>query len=482
MKTNLLSVAQAQASAAKIYLADGKAWAWAQDIFSADEIAFFSTVIEKGTNLVQLAKNGVVHVVAILPKEDKGETTTLEAVRRLGVSALGTLRQYYVDAVTVINAAEKNYVYQFVEGLVLANYQFRVYLTEERRPSTCLKTVEVLEKDLDKTTFAKLHAVLTAVCHSRDLVNEPYSALNSLTLAADFEKNLGAAGLNVQVLHKAEIEALNMQGLLTVNRGSNIPATFTIIEWKPANATNTQPIVLVGKGLVYDTGGYSLKPTGASMDHMKCDMGGAAVVSGVMEAVAKTNMPLHIIGLVPSTDNMCDADAYVPGDVINMADGTTVEVLNTDAEGRLILADALHYAKQYNPLFVFDFATLTGAAARAIGQTGCAIMGNVGEDIKKAVIESGYRTYERAMEFPLWPEYTEMIKSEIADIKNVGGPEGGAQTAATFLQNFTNYPWLHFDIAGVAFNFSNINYLVKGGTAWGVRGVFDFLENYAKKA
>lgn len=482
MKTNLVSVAQAQAGAAKIYLADGKAWAWAQDIFSADEIAFLAKVIEKGSSVIQLVKDGIVNVIAVLPKSDKGESIHLEAVRRLGVNALGILRQYYVETVTVINQAAVNEVYEFVEGLVLANYQFRAYLTEERRPSTPLKTVEVLAADLDKATFTKLQAVLTAVCHSRDLVNEPLSTLNALTLAQDFEKNLGAAGVNVKVLHKAEIEALNMQGLLTVNKGSTTPPTFTIMEWKPANAKNTQPIVLVGKGLVYDTGGYSLKPTGASMDHMKCDMGGAAVVSGVMEAAAKVNLPLHIIALVPSTDNMCDANAYVPGDVINMADGTTVEVLNTDAEGRLILADALHYAKQYNPLFVFDFATLTGAAARAIGQTGCAIMGNVGEEIKKAVIESGYRTYERAMEFPLWPEYTEMIKSEIADIKNVGGPEGGAQTAATFLQNFTNYPWLHFDIAGVAFNFSNIHYLVKGGTGWGVRVVFDFLENYAKEA
>jgi leucyl aminopeptidase len=238
---------------------------------------------------------------------------------------------------------------------------------------------------------------------------------------------------------------------------------------------------LVGKGVVYDTGGLSLKPTKNSMDFMKCDMGGAATVGGAMFAVAKAKLPVHVVGLVPATDNRPDGNAYVPGDVIKMYSGKTVEVLNTDAEGRMILADALHYAKKYKPQLVMDFATLTGAAAAAIGPVGVVCMGTADEKTKEKLKESGNAVHERLAELPFWDDYGDMIKSDIADIKNIGGPYAGAITAGKFLEHFTDYPYMHFDIAGMAFLKGTDSYRGKNGSGVGVRLLFDYFRKLSKK-
>jgi leucyl aminopeptidase len=481
MTTNLIRVAKADADAAKIYLADGQNWAWANGILDAAELAFVQKTAEKGAKNIQVNKAGQLIYVSILPADRSNASNASETMRRQAAKTIGGLRQYFAENVVIINTAADNFVYQAAEGLVLVNYQFRPHLaTSKRHPITSLKTVQVLESDLAADKFAQLHAVCDAVLHARDLVNEPLHVINAVTLAEDFDKTLSPLGVKVEILDKTAIQSLKMGGLLGVNQGSEVPPTFTIMEWKPEGAKNTQPIVLVGKGIVFDTGGYSLKPTPDSMDHMKCDMAGAALVAGVMQAAATTKLPLHLIALVPATDNHCDAKAYVPGDILTISSGATVEVLNTDAEGRLILADALHFAKRYNPAFVFDFATLTGAAARSIGQIGCALMGNADANLKNAVIASGYNTYERAVELPLWDEYGDMIKSDIADIKNTGGALAGAQTAGKFLEYFTDYPWLHFDIAGVAFFMQEDGYMVRGGTGWGIRSIYDFLATHAK--
>jgi leucyl aminopeptidase len=238
--------------------------------------------------------------------------------------------------------------------------------------------------------------------------------------------------------------------------------------------------VLVGKGIVYDTGGHSLKPTHDSMDYMKCDMAGAAAVAGVLYTIAKTKLPVHVIGLIPSTDNRLSADAYSPGDIITMSDGTTVEVLNTDAEGRLILADALVYAKHLSPELLIDMATLTGAAHKAIGEVGVVGMGNASDEIIANIVEAGNNVYERVAVFPFWEEYGEMVKSDIADLKNVGGGLAGAITAGKFLEYFTNYPYFHLDIAGMAFMKKPDNYRGTGATGMGVRLLYNFLNNYCK--
>jgi leucyl aminopeptidase len=275
-------------------------------------------------------------------------------------------------------------------------------------------------------------------------------------------------------MNKAQIKAQKMGGLLAVNLGSPQPPTFTVMEWKPRNAKNKKPYVLVGKGVVYDTGGLSLKPTPSSMDYMKSDMAGAAAVACTLYALAKNKVPVHVIALVPATDNRPGGDAYTPGDVITMMSGHTVEVLNTDAEGRLILADALHYAKRYSPELVLDFATLTGAAAMAIGSYGIVCMGNANSNIKESLRKSGEAVYERLAEFPFWDEYDELINSDIADMKNIGGPIGGAITAGKFLQRYVDFPWMHFDIAGPSFLHGPSSYRGKGGTGVAVRFLVDF--------
>jgi leucyl aminopeptidase len=224
---------------------------------------------------------------------------------------------------------------------------------------------------------------------------------------------------------------------------------------------------------VYDTGGLSLKPT-KSMDTMKCDMAGSAAVSAALCAVATAKLPVHLMALIPATDNRPGGNAYVPGDVITMFDGTTVEVLNTDAEGRLILADALAYAKKFDPELVIDFATLTGSAVAAIGSQGAVAMEAKASEAFIKLQKHGEQVCERLVQFPFWDEYRDMLKSEIADLKNIGGPEAGAITAGKFLEHFTDYPYIHVDIAGPAYLERRDNYRGLGGTGFGVRLLFDY--------
>jgi leucyl aminopeptidase len=310
-------------------------------------------------------------------------------------------------------------------------------------------------------------------------VNEPVNFLTATQLSKEFQKMGKAAGFNVEVFNKEKIKALKMGGLLAVNLGSIEPPTFSIMEYKPKNAKNKQPVILVGKGVVYDTGGVSLKPTANSMDMMKCDMAGSAAVGCTMYAIAKAKLPVYVIGLVPATDNRPGENAYVPGDVITMYNGMTVEMLNADAEGRMILADALAYAQKYNPKLVIDLATLTGAAVAAIGTSGIVAMGTADEKTKNKLKQSGNNVFERLAEMPFWDDYDELIKSDIADMKNLGGPYAGSITAGKFLARYISYPWMHFDIAGPAFLTAKDGYRIKGGTGVGVRLLFDYLKNNA---
>lgn len=213
------------------------------------------------------------------------------------------------------------------------------------------------------------------------------------------------------------------------------------------------------------------------MTIMKADMGGGAAVAGAMYAIAKNKLPVHVIGLVPATDNRLNNNAYVPGDVVTMHSGKTVEVLNTDAEGRMILADALSYAQKYKPELVIDLATLTGASMRALGHIGTAAMGTAEKNSMEQLKSSGEEVYERIAEFPFWDEYGDMIKSDIADIKNIGGPVAGSITAGKFLEHFTDYPWIHLDIAGPAILDGKDAYRTKGGSGVGVRLLYNFFRN-----
>jgi leucyl aminopeptidase len=331
---------------------------------------------------------------------------------------------------------------------------------------------------VDAKELSTLNNVLKSVYWARDMVNEPVNYLTAPQLAKEIEKLSSVANLEVTIFEKSKIEALKMGGLLAVNKGSIDPPTFTVMEYKPKNPINKKPIVLVGKGVVYDTGGLSLKPTASSMDLMKSDMAGAACMAGTVYAAALNELDVHVIGLIPATDNRPGGNAYTPGDVITMYDGTTVEVLNTDAEGRMILADALAYSNRLNPELVIDAATLTGAAVVAIGTKASCLMGNASQEILDALTKSGNEVHERLVQLPFWDEYLEDMKSSVADLKNIGGKYAGMITAGKFLEHFVKSPYVHLDIAGPAFLEVAQNYKGKGGTGVGIRMLSNYLQNY----
>ncbi len=406
------------------------------------------------------------------PAEEKRPETALEKMRRAGADWMETVKQEKIDRLVVAGFTGSAHTLAFLEGFLLGGYTFPKYRKE--KDDFLPAEVWVLDSQVTTGMLDELTVVTEAVCWARDLVNEPLSHLTALQLAEEFSRQGETAGFGVEIFHKQKIQSLKMGGLLAVNRGSIDPPTFTVMEWKPANAPAMQPVVLVGKGIVYDTGGLSLKPTPKSMDYMKSDMAGAAVVGAVIGAAARMKLPLHLVGLVPATDNRPDGNALTPGDVITMYDGTTVEVLNTDAEGRLILADALSYAKKFNPRLVIDVATLTGSAAMISSSHGLVAMGNSPHYLG-LMQQSGWEVYERVVELPLWEEFANPLKSDIADLTNLGSREGQTTIAGKFLEHFTAYDWIHLDIAGNAFLFEKDGYRPKGGSGSGIRLLLNFL-------
>ncbi|MFT5777635.1 MAG: leucyl aminopeptidase [Crocinitomicaceae bacterium] len=375
-------------------------------------------------------------------------------------------------------SGNSEHVYSFLEGFLLGSYQFIKYFKDADKKAFQLKHIYVAD-DISDSAITELTNSTEAVFWARDMVNEPVSFLNAEQLAEEIVELGNNSDLQVTILEKAQIEALKMGGLLAVNKGSIDPPTFVIAEYKGKNAVNKKPIVLVGKGVVYDTGGLSLKPTPNSMDIMKSDMGGAACMAGAIYLAALQQLPLHIIALIPATDNRPGLNAYAPGDIVTMYDGTTVEVLNTDAEGRMILADALAYSKRYDPELVIDAATLTGAAHRAVGAQATCMMGTADDRYFDQLEKAGLHTYERLVRFPFWEEYFEEMKSPIADLKNLGGASAGMITAGMFLEHFCEAPYIHLDIAGPAWLDSPSAYRTKGGSGVGVRMIYQFLKNYA---
>ena len=480
MQTTIRLTPSFKANDSLILLVDDKG-TLPKGVFSKPEMSF----IEKELNADK--KNIVINqykrLVAIFqPEKSKDINKLLEKCRKTGDGILSTINKHKIGKIIIVDLINQPaFALAIAEGLALGNYQFLKYQKNKKKDENSLREIAIVSKELRPIEAQKMENVVDAVCRARTLVNEPQSWLTAPQLASEFLKLGKDGGFEVTVLNKEKIKSFKMGGLLAVNLGSKQPPTFTIMEWKPKNAINKKPFVLIGKGVVYDTGGLSLKPTPNSMDYMKSDMAGGAAVGCAIYALAKNKIPVHVIGLVPATDNKLADDAYTPGDVITMMSGLTVEVLNTDAEGRLILADALHFAKRYKPELVLDFATLTGAAAAAVGPFGIVCMGTAEEKDKKQLRESGEYVYERLAEFPFWDEYDELIKSDIADIKNIGGATGGAITAGKFLQRFVEFPWMHFDIAGPSFLHSSSSYRGKGGTGVGVRLLVDYFTRMSAK-
>lgn len=399
-----------------------------------------------------------------------------EAYRKAGDTLNTLLKQHEIDKIQICDHTKEGMGLYFAEGIILGNYSFDKYKTKKDKSK--LKEVILYNDVISQKQIDRMNISNEATYWSRDLLNEPHSTLSSTAIAKEFKKMGKQSGAKVEVLTKAKIESLKMGGLLAVNKGSINPPTFTVMEWKPEKPTNKKPLIFVGKGVVFDTGGLNIK-TGDSMYGMHMDMGGAAAASTALFAIAKAKLNVHAIALIPATDNRPDGNAYAPGDVIKMHNGKTVEVINTDAEGRMILADALSYAQKYKPELVIDLATLTGAAARAIGKHGIVTMKNKDVNLK-ALNESSEQVYERLVEFPMWDEYGEMIKSDIADIKNLGGAEAGAISAGKFLEHFVDYPWVHLDIAGPAMLSSRDSYRGKGGSGVGTRLLFEYAQQMGK--
>ena len=471
MKTKIFkTLALPDSGTMAILLQDGETFPLT---LSAEEGGLWNKKPEKTDTL--LIQRLPYHIFLVKPDHSKAHHLVLESYRKAGAKWMEAVKTEKTETVFIAGNSDPEFTLAFAEGFLLAGYTFSKYKKEKDDFVPAVLNVvheAILQEQLDELT-----SVLKAVWWARDLVNEPLSYLTAVQLSQEILQKGEESGFSVEVFHKQKIVSLKMGGLLAVNKGSIDPPTFTVLEWKPENANNTRPIVLVGKGVVYDTGGLSLKPTPKSMDYMKCDMAGAAAVAAVIYAAALSNLPVNLVGLIPATDNRPDGNAYVPGDVINMFDGTTVEVLNTDAEGRLLLADALSYAKKHDPELVIDLATLTGAASIISGSYGIVAMGNTPENLEK-LKKSGEEVFERLVEMPLWEEFGLSLKSDVADMCNMGNREGQTIIAGKFLEHFTDYPWIHLDIAGTAWLFEKDGWRPKGGTGSGVRLLCNFLKKF----
>jgi leucyl aminopeptidase len=418
----------------------------------------------------------------------RSEHERLDALRVAAAQAAAHARQVQAGSVAVVlSEAPAPEVAALAEGFVLGSYRFDEHRTlkgDEPGPVERLDVhVEGEEGPLGAVATRAVE-IAEAACLARDLVNLSPDQKSPRLLAERIQKRLKPHGVKCEVWDKKKITKEKMGGLLAVNRGSVEEPRVAILEHKPRKPVNKRPVVLVGKGVTFDTGGLSLKPTKGSMDKMKADMGGAAAVVGAMEAAARVDLPVHLVAIIPMTDNRPGGDAYVPGDVVQMRAPVTVEVLNTDAEGRMLLADGLDLAKGYDPYFVLDVATLTGAQRVALGDRVAAVMAPAPDTLGLVdqLEAAGERTGEYAARLPMPMAYADLLKSTVADLKNVGGREAGAITAGWFLQRFTQnddgepaYPWAHLDIAGPSFADSPMPYRPAGGTGFGVRLLVDML-------
>lgn len=375
------------------------------------------------------------------------------------------------------------YVQAAAEGAYLGMYELGLYKTESGSPErkkTKLDWIQIVAPDTDDSyaAFVKGQQIAAAQCRALDIVNRAPNYKYAETLAEIAESSGREHGYKVRIYRLQELQEMAFGGLLGVNQGSHNPPVFIEMEYEPANKPEAplKKVAFVGKGVTFDTGGISIKGA-ENMMWMKSDLGGAAAVIGAMEAAARLQLPVRLVGAVPATDNMPDGKAMVPGDVLTTYSGITVEVENTDAEGRLILADALSWVvQQHSPDAVIDLATLTGACIMALGYQAAGLF-TPNDELAQALAAAGDSCGERVWRLPLWDEYADSLKSDVADLKNMGGRGAGAVTAAKFLEKFTaKHPaWAHLDIAGVALADSEYGSM-RHATGYGVRLLVNYLE------
>jgi leucyl aminopeptidase len=397
---------------------------------------------------------------------EKGKTSA-EVMRQAGGKAAACLRDAGMKKIAL-----STFVFphldllpmDFIEGSVLGLYTYDRYKGEKKKKrvssmSILAKPAEEIEADLAWT-----RTLTSAVCFARDLVNTPANDMTPSQLAKE-ALSLKRKNLSVRVLERKDALRAGMGAYLSVARGSGEPPKFIVLDYEGAGGA---PVVLVGKAVTFDSGGISLKPS-EGLEKMKYDMAGGAAVLGVIKAASVSRLPVHVVGLVPAAENLPGGSASKPGDVVSTACGKSVEIINTDAEGRLVVADAICYARRFAPRAVIDIATLTGACSVALGSEAIAMMGN-DRELLDIFRKAGESTYERVWEMPLFEEYNEYLKSDIADIKNVGGRSGSLVTSAIFLSKFAgDVPWVHLDIAGTAWVEKEKPHIPKGASGVGVR-------------
>ena len=411
---------------------------------------------EAGSRLLLPTAGGSALLIGLGAKKDYDARAAAKACRTLAAALVERPATSAVIAVEDFLPRGRDIawlVHTLVAAIGDAAYRFHQYKGKEETSPVKLEKVQLAvgrkQADAARQACREAAAIVTGSNRARDLGNTPPNVCYPESLA-DEAHRLATQHRNLKatVLDERDLEKLGAGAILAVGKGSERPPRLIAMEYSGGDKDEA-PIVLVGKGITFDTGGISLKP-GAEMDEMKYDMCGAASVFGVIEALCELELPINVVGVVTSAENMPDGRATRPGDIITTLSGQTVEILNTDAEGRLVLADALTWAERYKPKTVIDIATLTGACIIALGHQGAAVLGN-NERLVRRLLAAGEASGDRAWELPLWPEYQEQLKSNFADMANIGGRPAGTITAACFLSRFTEkYQWAHLDIAGVA--------------------------------
>ncbi len=448
-------------------------------------------IIKKKEFTGEFGQMKLINTLRKLPAENvllvglgKRDEFTLEHLRRVSGSAARALRDNGIKSfattlhtMTTKKATLREQAQAVAEGSILGSYQFTKYKTQNRDKLKELKSVTLLESE--KSTDEGAHAgkiIANAQNFVRDLVNEPAMTLTP-TVLADYALDLKKLGVKVTVYDKKAIEKLGLRALLAVNNGSVQEPRFVTLEYKKGSG---QPIAIVGKGITFDSGGLDLKPASNMLD-MKSDMAGAAAVIGTIRAIAELGLNVNVVGVFASTENMPGCNAYKPGDVVTGYNGKTMEIGNTDAEGRVILSDAIAYTeKNFKPKYMVDLATLTGACVVALGYAASGVFSRDEALVNRLKI-AGDAAGERLWELPMWDDYKDNVKSDIADVYNIPGNKGyeaGAIAGAWFLQHFVEKtPWAHIDMAGPAWSIDRKYYWDKGGTGWGVRLLVEFIKN-----
>lgn len=406
------------------------------------------------------------------------ETADLETVRKAAATVVKTVHNLKNVAFLPVGK-QRETIAPLVEGALLGNYRFDRLRSDKKKINLSEISFFTGAARIDQSVITRAQVMTEGTIRARDLANLPANLLTPAKLADEARKLGKKHDIPVEVLSESELKRLKMGALLSVGKGSENRPRMVVWNYTGRRAKDA-PIVLVGKGVTFDSGGISLKP-GENMGAMKGDMGAAGAVISLISILGSLKPRVNVIGITPLVENMPSGSAYRPGDVLTVSNGKTIEVISTDAEGRLILADALVYAARFKPKYVVDIATLTGACMVALGVHICAGVMGTDQPLVDHLIKAGAQSGERLWQLPLWKEYRDLIKSPVADMKNSGGRWGGAITAGSILSSFTeNYRWAHVDMAGMDNEEKQHPYRSKGATGWGVRLLSRFVLNEAR--